>query len=550
MADIVTRRELENAKVDAKDLGEAVNEKVIVSPRYGEDFKSIPMVISEFQAAIEAAAAAGAGANGWIDLLVQTPYLGNQRNVNNSLSPFEQHKDSFKNAYSTPKANLFEQLRAMSACGRCYVWKNPIHAGQENYRFSVGINMGGFKTIEWKFIADADNFIRMEYGYTGAIRSPTVFADATNKVGTVSGGSGNNVYFATVDSSFELQFTGTGLLINQFVDANGGIFDVFLDGVYLKTMSCNINNPENAGYTSGNIQKLVVSDLDNTAHTVKFVFKGADPLYPPTTSARGWFKNFTGSDTHTAAVITGGEMGMSPTGAKLVANGIIDFAISARVFGTTMAYDWTPSHTGVAGAMVINSRKIYIDNTLVDDALTIVNTEKELKELTIIQKYTAYNSNDTEKAYPLYDGTLVTKFDRVNGLSYAHETETRNKLDVSEGFMPMLSGRRTSDLLKFETDNGQTVDLNSAAPTTDKQAYVGVVKSARWMGNNTGLAISVDSPEASSSLGKTYADANPTLFNERTDGFCKLYFKTMGRNSVINAGTKFVTRHKVWLATL
>lgn len=84
MADIVTRRELEDAKIDAKDLGEAVNEKVIVSPRYGEDFKSIPLLSDELQGAIETAAAAGAGANGWTDLLIQTVDGSTQR-AKNSL---------------------------------------------------------------------------------------------------------------------------------------------------------------------------------------------------------------------------------------------------------------------------------------------------------------------------------------------------------------------------------------------------------------------------------------------------------------------------------
>lgn len=52
MADIVTRRELEDAKIDARDLGKAVNEKVIVSPRYGEDFKSLPLLAAQAQGAI------------------------------------------------------------------------------------------------------------------------------------------------------------------------------------------------------------------------------------------------------------------------------------------------------------------------------------------------------------------------------------------------------------------------------------------------------------------------------------------------------------------
>src|SRR5574344_1697854 len=83
--EIVTRQELIDAKRDAQDLGKAVNEKVIVSPRYGEDFKSLPMIAEEFQDAIETAAAAGAGANGWTDLLIQTEDGSTQRAKNASF---------------------------------------------------------------------------------------------------------------------------------------------------------------------------------------------------------------------------------------------------------------------------------------------------------------------------------------------------------------------------------------------------------------------------------------------------------------------------------
>src|SRR5574344_2737532 len=83
--EIITRQELINAKRDAQDLGKAVNEKVIVSPRYGDDFKSLLMITEEFQDAVEAAAAAGAGANGWTDLLIQTADGSTQRAKNASF---------------------------------------------------------------------------------------------------------------------------------------------------------------------------------------------------------------------------------------------------------------------------------------------------------------------------------------------------------------------------------------------------------------------------------------------------------------------------------
>lgn len=50
MADLVTKQELENAKIDVKHAGEAVNEKKIVNPRYGAPFKSLPFLSDELEA--------------------------------------------------------------------------------------------------------------------------------------------------------------------------------------------------------------------------------------------------------------------------------------------------------------------------------------------------------------------------------------------------------------------------------------------------------------------------------------------------------------------
>lgn len=68
MAEMVTRQELIDAKRDARDLGKAVNEKVIVSPRYGEDFKSLPMIAAEFQISSDAAEAAAVSATESADI--------------------------------------------------------------------------------------------------------------------------------------------------------------------------------------------------------------------------------------------------------------------------------------------------------------------------------------------------------------------------------------------------------------------------------------------------------------------------------------------------
>lgn len=52
MATTISTQDLIDVKRDIDDIGKAVNEKAIVSPRYGEDFKSLPMIADEAQATI------------------------------------------------------------------------------------------------------------------------------------------------------------------------------------------------------------------------------------------------------------------------------------------------------------------------------------------------------------------------------------------------------------------------------------------------------------------------------------------------------------------
>ena len=63
MADMVTVQELENAKIDARTIGESVNENKIVTPRYGAPFKSMPMIAEEMQSVIGTIIAGGVPAS-------------------------------------------------------------------------------------------------------------------------------------------------------------------------------------------------------------------------------------------------------------------------------------------------------------------------------------------------------------------------------------------------------------------------------------------------------------------------------------------------------
>lgn len=111
MADMVTKQELQDAKIDVKHAGEAVNEEKVVKTRLGRSFKSIPLIVKEGEAeiinlqnAIDIAAAAGAGENGWTDRLILMSNGGTldefvESNIEKSLLDFIpiQHHQSIKN---------------------------------------------------------------------------------------------------------------------------------------------------------------------------------------------------------------------------------------------------------------------------------------------------------------------------------------------------------------------------------------------------------------------------------------------------------------------
>ncbi|MFY0065570.1 hypothetical protein ABTP80_03405 [Acinetobacter baumannii] len=97
MAGILKPEDFKKVRQDIQDAGKAANEDVIVNPRYGKPFKSLPMLsrlfegmlssgyiaLDDLQEAINIAAAAGAGANGWDENLVRVG-SSNQKTFNDS----------------------------------------------------------------------------------------------------------------------------------------------------------------------------------------------------------------------------------------------------------------------------------------------------------------------------------------------------------------------------------------------------------------------------------------------------------------------------------
>ncbi|WP_227546728.1 hypothetical protein [Acinetobacter calcoaceticus] len=121
---IITEEKMKNLDRDILDIGEANNEDKIINPRYGQPFKSLPMlsrlfeamiasgylVIDDLQAAIDIALEAGAGASGWTADLIE--YEGTtQKNVNNLLD-IKRTPEFYRLPSDTDDIPMFQRLVA------------------------------------------------------------------------------------------------------------------------------------------------------------------------------------------------------------------------------------------------------------------------------------------------------------------------------------------------------------------------------------------------------------------------------------------------------
>lgn len=88
MAQILTDQDFQNAKIDIEDIGQSVNENMVITPRYGAPYKSIPMLSAEAQVEINnwlAAIQLITQENGVPALAVSDASGKTQQEINNSL---------------------------------------------------------------------------------------------------------------------------------------------------------------------------------------------------------------------------------------------------------------------------------------------------------------------------------------------------------------------------------------------------------------------------------------------------------------------------------
>lgn len=161
----ITQQTINDFAQDIATAGEAVNEDRVITPRYGAPYKSMPMLLrmldamlssgqialNDLQDAIDIAAAAGAGANGWTTSIVVDSSGETQQQINDKYSKFKQpevgaiERDLSVRAkdiqYGADYATLQNAVDAQRSA------TSKIELGNKKYILTAPLNIKGYSYI-------------------------------------------------------------------------------------------------------------------------------------------------------------------------------------------------------------------------------------------------------------------------------------------------------------------------------------------------------------------------------------------------------------------
>ena len=251
------------------------------------------------------------------------------------------------------------------------------------------------------------------------------------------------------------------------------------------------------------------------------------------------------------ALLSSGPRQLLPGATTVLSqNSIPDGPISAKAtaLGSEYAPAWVPSHGGDTGCVrdLVRSMKIgdaEIGPDIADVPVSLVSIPTD-SALVITQTFSAYNPEDSDGLYKMWDGVMRHTFDRF-GWRFEYDIAITSDLSAVTGYpsisMACVSTSSVVDTLRL-ADGNELPILDAEMRSTDLSATqpwvamlnsdTGVVAACSYwnLGNIIG-----DGPGARQRL------------TERTQGYAKLY-TTRWDNETVSAGTSVFTRARVFLA--
>lgn len=437
---------------------------------------------------------------------------------------------------ATPGPSLVDKLHASANLKGLYV--RAISGG-----IAVGVVTHEKWVSEYRFLYDTDNLLLLR----GVDIAP--WDEMTRRKDVILNGSFNETnapatYTTTPGDSIEFTFTGSSFKFARQCETRGGYwrFNVInASGAVIKSadVSC---YAESGGVT---IASEVVKDLPYATYTVKAVFQGDDPSFPPSSApSRGYvFYNAADPDIYPINLDTLKQIDEAQSFDAITRNSIPDFAIRARPSGASYNSEWVPSHAGLAGVSTNIFIKILVNGKIVNQSAgSVPDIEfQEIETFEIVQSMSARNPNGS-------DGTMWTHYithsiGQDGKLRITQSMRVQQDTEVGKGYFAMLPVESSPLELGRLVLNNRFV--KSPIPLDGSQDTFGNdVTSAAFLGEFEpgkyyGCAIDISSlQDAVSYDRKDYEPDIPGLVTYRTDNVAKLYW-TFLDDVTIKAGDVF-----------
>lgn len=317
---------------------------------------------------------------------------------------------------------------------------------------------------EVSFIYDPDGFFRV-YGFyiltLGVGVEDWTSNPTIDYAGTYTTNSSGYKYTTTKGSTFSAIVKGPNICLKSVKAVNGGMWRFTIDGGNPIDVSCWNATSVIPAYLT------IATGLTDTYHTVVGTFIGDDPAHVPSGGAgtgRGYFyyKEFINDTFYASSGGTALNLPVSVASSVVTSSIVshvtskIEFAINCRPSVMSgWAVSWVPDHTGSANGAMADITSIPTINNIAAPALADIATGMfiEIVDFMVQTKYTAYNTADDSKTYPLWDGELFLLINK-EGFIGNHKLMFRTSTYVDNGFAAMIAP--TPSFAQIKTNASET----------------------------------------------------------------------------------------------
>ena len=247
-------------------------------------------------------------------------------------------------------------------------------------RFKINIPLSDNDGIAYYFQENInDDFIMLLQGVYGNITKDLFLAEKINYQDSFLGdkpGSGYeddynnnspNHFTKRVDEAYisAIDLYGTKITFNHFADNRGGIWEFIVDEGTGFEQSKKISVFSSTAATK---ETTVFENLDLRNHTIKGIFRGADPNNPPTGAARGWiyFGGDRPQDKDRTFHVYRESSSVDSDVPAMYSYSNKEFAVRLRPVGSTLPHRYIPEHEGMGTAFNKVDRKLLLDGEEID----------------------------------------------------------------------------------------------------------------------------------------------------------------------------------------